>query len=229
MINLFPIIKYESLMLFRTWKFCILVILGALVPIFLNVIFIIVQRIGVDAGWVGLEGAGPYVLFYYFNIFQVVIVIFLTGDFREKDVKMKVVEVMNSRSMTNFEYIFGKYIGIIVPLITLTGIIIFILSLVNYFVNDIWLLGYYLTYFLILNLPALFFITALCIFVSALLRNSFVVFIVILSYTVGTLMLLYYTAYSMNQMWLFVDYVGFFLPLFPSDLIGIININPIIN
>ncbi|MCH8285474.1 ABC transporter permease, partial [candidate division KSB1 bacterium] len=228
MINLFSIIKYESLMLFRTWKFWILVIIGAFIPIFFNVIFIIVQKLGVDAGWAGLEGAGPYVLFYYYNIFQVAIVIFLTGDFREKDVKMKVVEVMNSRSMTNFEYIFGKFIGIIVPMITLTAVIIITLSLVNYFVNDLWSLGYYVTYFLVLNIPALFFITALCIFVSALLRNSFVVFIVIISYTVGTVIISYYTAYSMNQMWLYVDYVGFYLPLFPSDLVGVLNMNQII-
>ncbi|KPK95822.1 hypothetical protein AMJ80_03405 [bacterium SM23_31] len=229
MLNLFSIVKYESLMLVRTWKFWIIVAIGVFLPILFNVLFIIADRVGTNVGWQGLEGAGPYVMFSYFNIFQIVIIIFLTGDFREKDTRAQVDEVMNSRSMTNLEYIFGKYLGIIIPLVLLTLTVVLFLSIANRIVNDTWSLTYYFKFFLILNLPGLLFAAAFIIFVSSLLRNSFVVFIFVLSYTIGMILLSYNKAFSMNQLWLFADYVGFFLPLFPSDLTGVLNLDIIIS
>jgi len=228
MLNLFSIVKYESLMLLRTWKFWILVIIGIFFPILINVFFIIINRVGVNVGWQGLEGAGPYVMFSYFNFFQIIIIIFLTGDFREKDSRAQVDEVMNSRSMTNLEYILGKYLGIIIPLVLLTLTVVLLLSFANRIVNDTWSLTYYFKFFLILNLPGLLFVAAFIIFISSLLRNSFVVFIFVLAYTIGMVILSYYKAFSMNQLWLFVDYVGFFLPLFSSDLTGVLNLDIII-
>lgn len=215
-------------MLVRTWKFWILSVIVISIPILFNVGFIIADRLGANTGWQGLQGAGPYVMFSYFNIFQIIIIIFLTGDFREKDSRAQVDEVMNSRSMTNLEYILGKYFGIIIPLVLLTLTVVLLLSIANRIVNDTWSITYYFKFFLILNLPGLLFAAAFIIFISSLLRNSFVVFIFVLAYTIGMGVLSYYKAFSVNQLWLFADYIGFFLPLFPSDLTSVLNLNMII-
>ncbi|MFC1553184.1 M1 family aminopeptidase [candidate division KSB1 bacterium] len=220
---LFTIAKYESLMLVRTWKFWILAILSAILPIIFNVYFIISKRFGVEFGAAGLEGTGPYVLFYYFNIFQILIVIFLSGDFREKDSRYQVNEVMNTKSMTNLEYILGKFLGIVIPLILLTSSVVLILSLVNRLVNWSWSLDLYFKYFALLYIPALFYSTAFIIFISSLIRNTAAVFTLVMAYTIGMFLLSRDHAFTLNQLWIFTDYVGFFLPLFPSDLVDILN------
>ena len=153
MVNFYTIVKYESLMLFRTWKFWILALVGMFFPIITNIGLILMQKFGGGGpGWGGLEGSAPFMLFYFYNIIQTVIVIFLTSDFREKDHKAHVHEVMCSRSMTNLEYIAGKYFGIVVPLILLTSTIVLILSVVNFLANGYWAIGHYVFNFLILIL-----------------------------------------------------------------------------
>ncbi|MFC1733087.1 hypothetical protein ACFL6I_22540 [candidate division KSB1 bacterium] len=225
MVNFYTIVKYESLMLFRTWKFWILALVGMFFPIITNIGLILMQKFGGGGpGWGGLEGSAPFMLFYFYNIIQTVIVIFLTSDFREKDHKAHVHEVMCSRSMTNLEYIAGKYFGIVVPLILLTSTIVLILSVVNFLANGYWAIGHYVFNFLILNLPGLLFITAFIIFMSSLLRNTALVFVAVLAYTAATIYFVTMHSFSLNNMWLFLDYLGYFLPLFPSDMVGVLDI-----
>ncbi|MCP4726843.1 MAG: hypothetical protein GY863_17520, partial [bacterium] len=227
--NFFPVAKYESIMLFRTWKFWILAAVGMFFPIMINVVFILIERFGESVpGWLALEGSRPYFFFSFYNSIQIIIVIFLTSDFREKDKKHQIDKVMCSKSMTNFEYIFGKYFGIMIPLMVLTLSVLALLIIFNRIMNGTWLIEYYITYFLIMNLPGLIFITAFVIFTSSLLRNTAVVFIVIMIYTAAMWKLSIDHSFEINNIWLFTDYIGMFLPLYPSDLVGIVSMNDII-
>jgi hypothetical protein len=226
--NLRPIVKYESLMLLRTWKFWIVGIISFLFPLLMYIPILISRAMGTESGWQGLDGFGPFMLFHHYNIFQIVMIVFFTNDFREKDKNALIDEVMNSRSMTNLEYILGKYLGVVVPVIVLTAAVVLTLSVINRVTSGAWLLKQYSQLFLILNLPALLFATAFVIFISALLRNTFVVFIITLGIYIGIIILSVNKSHSMNQLWGFADFIGTALPLYPSDLVGIINIKTIV-
>jgi len=215
--------KYETKMLLRTWKFWILAILGMFFPILMNVAIIIMRRIGEGPGEFHLESTAAYLLFYFYSYAQAIVVIFLASDFREKDKKAKIIEVMSSRPISNFQYIFGKYLGLMGPVIVLALIVVFLSTVLTLIVNHKLIIAPYIFLLLLMNIPALIFITAFIIFISSVVRNSAVVFISICAYMFLIIWTMVKHMWSFNKLYLLLDYGCFFLPMFPSDLVGIVN------
>jgi len=214
---------YEAKMLLRTWKFWILAVLGMFFPILMNVAIVIMRKFGEGPGEFHLESASAYLLFYFYSYAQAIVIVFLASDFREKDKKAKIDEVMSSRPVSNFQYIFGKYLGLMIPIIILALIVVFLSVILNLIVNKSLIINPYFKLLILMNIPALIFITAFIIFISSLVRNSAIVFLVIGGYMFLIIKTLAGNIWSANKLYFLLDYGCFFLPMFPSDMVGIVN------
>jgi len=227
--RIFSVTKYEALMLLRTWKFWIPAILGFSFPVFFVVtITLVTYFIEVDVGAFYMKGTTAYILFYFFNYVIGLVIVFLCSDFFAKDKKAKVEEVINSRPISNTEYIMGKYFGVAAPLCILSIFVIVVSTIFTSIFLKTFTLIPFLKFFLIINLPTILFLTALIIFISSFIRNPAIIFIIICGIITGVIVVAAKNQFHSNKLFDLIDFGCFFLPLFPSDIIGIPNLDRIV-
>ncbi len=223
--RIISIARYETIMLLRTWKFWILAVVGMFLPVMFNVVVVILRYIGEGPGEFRMLGTLPYLLFYFYNYSLAVIVIFLTSDFREKDRRYRIDGVLYSHCLSNTQLIWGKYLGIVIPLVVLNLIVIALSVIANLLALKTFYILPYFSNFALLTLPSLLFIIPFIIFISSVVRNSAAVFIVVAVYLCISMWILIKHAFPYNQMYYLLDFGCFLLPLFPSDIIGIADMN----
>lgn len=221
--NISTVAHYEAKTLRRSWFFKLFSIGALVIFTFMNIGLF--SPVG-DESWemIAIPSALPLVNLYLLNIGQAIIVIFLAADFLKRDKKLDTNEVLYTRSMSNFEYILGKTLGILRLFIGLNILILCIGLLMNIISKRMSVdLMAYLYYLLILCVPTIVFSLGLAFMLMSLIRNQALTFMLLLGYAALNMFWLYYRAGSI------FDYMAFGLPVFKSEIVGFDNLGLIIN
>jgi ABC-type transport system involved in multi-copper enzyme maturation permease subunit len=221
--NIRTVARYEATTLRRSWFFR-LFSLGAL---FIFTIFNIAMFSPVgDEQWnlVSIPSSLPLVNLYLLNIAQSIVVIFLAADFLKRDKKVDTNEVLYTRSMSNFEYVMGKTIGILRLFIGLDIIILLIGFLINVISKSMTVdLLSYMWYLLIICVPTIFFSLGLAFMLMSVIRNQAITFLILLGLAALDIFWLWYRFGSI------FDYMAFGLPVFKSTIVGFDNLGLLLN
>ena len=219
-LNIWAVARYEAKMLFRSWFFRIFAIITL---VLINLFWIPIQLAERTPYFFrALSGTQPYVTFMLLNVIQTIMLIFMASDFLKRDRKQNSTEVIYARSMTNFEYIKGKVLGILAVFLTFNIVVAVAESLVQIIFADAgFVFLHYVRAFLFFSVPTLLFVLGLTLLVMSLLRNQAVTFLVLLGYA-GTCL------FYLQSRNFFFDFIGFGLPAGISDFIGIAASRPVI-
>ena len=218
------IARYERTMLMRSVRFRVLGGIGVAIPFLLGVLLAVLEARGVefDSGL----GLGAFIPFYVYSYLLTIVIAFVVGDFRAADEGAGVYEVVASRPVATAALVLGKYLGVLEAL-TLLSLAVLGLTMALQ-VAKLSLLGTpfalepYLTYLLLMTLPALVYMSALTFFLGAVLRQQTAVALVAVAYTLAVLFFLgerYGGIY---------DFGAFFAPLYYSDMIGLGDIGRVV-
>jgi ABC-type transport system involved in multi-copper enzyme maturation permease subunit len=209
--------KFEVKTLLRSWFFRIF---SAIIIVFL-LFFNIVES--TEVGNSGFEdrilpGGLVYMNLWILNIVQSIIAVFLSSDFLSRDKKLDTTEVIYTRSMSNFEYVFGKTLGIFYVFGGLNLLVLAFTFVINVISPDAgFSLLTYLIYPFIISIPTLIFVLGVSFFVMQLVKNQAITFILVLGYIA---ICLFYLKSSSYGVW---DFLGFFTPMAYSSYIGLGN------
>ncbi len=221
--NIRTVAKFEAKILRRSWFFRLFSIGALVILTFMNIgIF---SPIG-DEEWefVSIPSSLPLLDLYLLNIGQAIVVIFLASDFLKRDKKVDTNEVLYTRSMSNFEYIMGKSLGILRLFIGLDIIILLIALLINIISKSMTIdLSSYFAYLLIICVPTIMFSLGLAFMLMSVIRNQAITFLLLLGIAALNMFWLYYRVGSI------FDYMAFGLPVFKSGVIGFDNLSEILN
>jgi len=221
--NIRTVAHYEAKTLRRTWFFRLFSIGALFIFTMLNIGLF--SPVGSES-WeiVSIPSSLPLINLYLLNIGQAVVVIFLASDFLKRDKKLDTVEVLYTRSMSNFEYVAGKTLGILRLFLSLNLFILGIGLIINIISKTmkVDILSYF-EYLLIISLPTLLFSLGLAFIIMLLIRNQAITFFILLGYA----------ALNMFYLWhrtgLVFDYMAFGLPIFKSEITGFDNLPFILN
>jgi ABC-type transport system involved in multi-copper enzyme maturation permease subunit len=204
---------FEMLILFRSWFFRIFTVLILLVLFGMN-IDILNDRGG---NWAvkGIPSNIPYFNILILSLTQAFIAMFLALDFLKRDKKLDTSEVIFTRSMTNWAYVWGKTLGILAVFMVLNILVLILALIINLVMGDLtvdWMA--YLYYPLVISLPSLVFILGLSFMVMSVLKNQAIALVFLLGYT-GMVMF-----FGKDKFDFIFDFMGFRLPMVHSDMIG---------
>jgi ABC-type transport system involved in multi-copper enzyme maturation permease subunit len=213
--NIRTIAKYEMKVLSRSWFFRIFTILALVFLFFFN----LVTQTDVDgsAQWsiIAIPAAIPLTSLFFLNIGQAVIVIFLASDFLKRDKKLDTAEVVYTKPVSNFDYVFGKVLGNLMVFLILDLILLLMVAIFNLLVEDTDLdIAAYFEYLILLILPSLVFILGLSFMIMSLVKNQAITFIILLAYVAVTLF------YLKTKVFFLFDYMAFKFPMLKSDITG---------
>ena len=221
--NISTVARYEAITLRRSWFFRLFSIGALVILTFMNIgIF---SPVG-DESWelVSIPSSVPLINLYLLNIGEAIVVIFLASDFLKRDKKLDTNEVLYTRSMSNFEYILGKTLGIIRLFLGLNLIVLAIGLLMNIISKKMTIdILSYIEYLLIITVPTIVFSLGLAFLLMSLIRNQAITFLVLLGIAAMDMFWLWFRAGSL------FDYMAFGLPVFKSEVIGFDNPALIIN
>jgi len=221
--NIRSVAKYEAKILRRSWFFRLFSIGSLFIFTMMNIgVF---SPVG-EEDWdlVSIPSSLPLINLYLLNIGQAIIVIFLASDFLKRDKKVDTNEVLYTRSMSNFEYIIGKTLGILKLFIGLDIVILMIGLLINIISKRMtvdWMS--YLEYLLIIPVPTIIFSLGLAFLLMSLIRNQAVTFLILLGIAALDIFWLFYRMGSI------FDYMAFGFPVFKSGIIGFDDPGRILN
>ncbi len=204
---------FELLILFRSWFFRIFSGLILLVLFVMNVQFL--NDNGGTWAIKAIPANIPYFNILILSLTQAFIAMFLALDFLKRDKKLDTSEVIYTRSMTNWAYIWGKTIGVLTVFMVLNILVLILALVINLVMGDLsvdWLA--YLYYPLIISIPSLVFMLGLSFMVMSLFKNQAIALVVLLGYT-GMVMF-----FGKDKFDFLFDYMGFRLPMVYSDMIG---------
>lgn len=239
--QILAIIKYERRMLFRTPKFWVLALIGLGLQALFLFAFTIALKFNTDMpGEFLMSGFAGYIGFFFYSYLQAIVIIFVAADFRGQEIKAKLQEVLYSRPISNTQLILGKYFGVVQPLISLS-IAIFVLSIISQFFMylisggsigelisslpeggrfSIWPAAIYL---LIMNIPAVLFMTAFVFVTISIVRVAPIAIIISLGYITS------FFIFLRDKYHYMFDYGCFLTPMFYSDFTGIGEYGPLIS
>ena len=224
--NIKTITRYEMKLLSRTARFWILCGIGFVAACMMTAFAVLYNIFGsgsMSLGGMMEPGNTGYYSMLYFNIVINTAMIFFVLNFSSKDYSSKVKDVLLSKSLTSFEIIGGKYLGIVIPIIIINLITIIISLLASLIFLDVPIrFGNYLSYFLIVNLPSILYISAFNFFIVQLVKNRFAGILLSLAY-VGVVWF-----YLSKYFYHLFDFGFYAMGAFSSDLIGFVNITDII-
>lgn len=218
--NIQSVAKYESTLLLRSWFFRVFAVLALLILGFFN--FVAIQEWSIIAVPANL----PYTILLFLNVGQAVIAIFLSSEFLKRDKKLDTSEVFYVRPLSNAEYVLGKIWGNLRVFFVLNLMIIALTIVFNYIglskgMSVDW--ASYLYYFLLISIPTMVFILGLAIFLMLTVSNQALTFILLLGYIGLTVF------YIKDAFYYLFDYMAFSLPMFKSTIVGIADIQTIVN
>ena len=215
--------KNEAKTLRRSWFFRLFSLGALFIFSFMNLGLF--SPVG-DESWelISTPSTVPLVNLYLLNIGQSLVIIFLAADFLKRDKKVDTNEVLYTRSISNFEYVTGKTLGIIRLFLGLNLIVLGIALIMNIISEymSVDLLSY-LWYILLVSVPTLMFSLGLAFMLMSLLRNQAITFLILLGLAALNM---FWGWYRMGSMF---DYMAFGLPLFKSSLAGFGNLSHLVN
>ncbi len=221
--NIRTVAKYEATILRRSWFFRLFAIGALFILTIMNIA--IYSPIG-DEDWelVSIPSSLPLLNLYILNIGQAIVVIFLSADFLKRDKKIDTNEVLYTRSMTNFEYVIGKTLGILRLFIGLDLIILLIgltINIISKSMSVDWMS--YIWYLLIICVPTIIFSLGFAFMLMSVIRNQAITFLLLLGIAALDMFWLWHRAGFI------FDYMAFGLPVFKSGVIGFDNSDLILN
>jgi len=214
--------RFEVKTLLRSWFFRIFSAIVILFLLFFNLMAN--TKVG-DTGFNNrmLVGGLPYMNLWVLNIVQSIIAVFLSSDFLSRDKKLDTTEVIYVRSMSNFEYVFGKTLGILYVFGGLNLLVLLFTFITNIVSPDAgFSLITYLVYPFIISLPTLIFVLGLSFLTMQLIKNQAITFILILGYIATCLFYLRESLFGLT------DFLAFYTPLAYSSYVGFGNIEQLI-
>lgn len=221
--NIRTVARYEATTLRRSWFFRLFSISALVIFTFMNIgIF---SPVG-DESWsfVSNPATLPLVNLFLLNIAQSIVVIFLASDFLKRDKKVDTNEVLYTRSMSNFEYVSGKTLGVLRLFIGLDIIILLIGLVINIISKSMTVdLMAYLSYLLIICVPTILFSLGLAFMLMSLIRNQAITFLLLLGIAALDMFWVWF------RMGYIFDYMAFGLPVLKSTIAGFDNMYLIIN
>ncbi len=222
--TILSVARYERKLLMRTIRFRILGGIGVLIPVVLGVGLAIAEARGAE--FESVSGIGAYMPFFVYSFLQTVVIAFIVGDFRAGDERAGIYEVVAARPLSTAELVMGKYLGVLGALITLS-LVVLVLSL-GVHAAKISITGApftirpYLAYLLLLNLPGLVYMSALTFFLGAVLRRQAAVTVLTIAYV---LVVLLFLGHRYGGIY---DFGAFFAPVFYSDMLGLGDIQRVV-
>lgn len=206
--------RFEMKTLFRSWFFRIFTVLTLLMLLGMNIGML---TEGGDVSWAirSITSNIPYMNMAFLNIAQALLAIFLASDFLKRDKKLDTTEVIYTRSMTNWEYVWGKTLGVLVVFAVLNLLVLLMALIINMVVSGVavdW--AAYLIYPLIIGLPTLLFTLGLAFFLMSVIRNQAVTLVVLIGLAAVSL---FFVQGKVDHLF---DYMVFTFPMMRSDIIG---------
>ena len=211
--NIIGVAGYERKMLLRTTKFRILGILPLGIFVYYSI------RLAIDTEFGMTPGKESYFLFLIYTLFQAVVIPFLAGSFRAGDENAHIYEVVAGRPISTAELVTGKYLGTVSALFFFSlGILFLTLGLQAAMISitgNPFTIEPYILYLVLLNLPALIFMTSLTFFLCVLLRRPVAAALVATAYSLAVIL------YLGKQYPDIFDFVCIAIHLDYSDLMGL--------
>lgn len=212
--NILTISQFEAKVLWRNWFFRILAVAGIG---FLTIFNIAVFSEADVPRWAFLSNSWmmPYASLVLISIPQVAAVIFLATGLIKKDKKIDTNEVFFVRPITNTDYVLGKALALF-KLFFLLNLVFVAISL---FFNGIspytnFEPRAYILYPLLTSIPTIVFTAGISFLLVTLLKNQPITIVLLLG--VAGVQLIYYFDQFSN----ILDFSGFRLPMFTSDISG---------
>ena len=217
--NILGVAGYERKMLLRTTKFRILGILPLGIFVYYGI------RLAIDTEFRMPPGEESYVLFLIYTLFQSLVIPFMAGSFRAADEQAHIYEVVAVRPISTAELVVGKYLGTISALFFFSlGILLLTLGLqaatLSITGNPLTVEPYIL-YLVLLNLPALIFLSSLTFFLGVLLRRPVAAALIATAYSLAVIL------YLGKQYPNIFDFISLASHMDYSDLMGIGNMTQV--
>ena len=167
-----------------------------------------------------LSATVPYMNAWFFNLLQSLLVIFVGVEFVWRDRRLGTNETFLSRSETNMEYMFGKIWGVMKLCFLLNLVSIGIAIMIHLLFMEMGAFNslLYLFYLFTLTFPALVFVLGISLFVSMLIRNHYLVLLLLMIGFIGSYFATPWILYGTFDPWARSQ------PLLFSDAIGFANI-----
>lgn len=222
--NIKHISRYESKAIKRGWFFKIAAIgtIGFFLIFILSALSSIFPNTG-EWNLSSLAAKWPYSVMFIFNMMMPFVIVFLATGLMKKNKKLDTNEVFLARPLSNADYVLGRVMALIKPVLIIHGIVLLILLAGNIMSEDAPFNPiYYFFYPLIMSVPNLVFITGLSFMVVSLIKNQAVSLVVILG-ILGTILIEFSNSYHS-----ILDYNAVTLPMLHSDIMGIENIKTIL-
>ncbi len=217
--NILGVARYERKMLLRTTKFRILGIFPLGIFVYYGI------RLAIDTEFGMPPGKESYFLFLIYTLFQTLVIPFMAGSFRAADENAHIYEVVAGRPISTAELVAGKYLGTVSALFFFSlGILFLTLGLqaatISMTGNPLTVKPYIL-YLVLLNLPALVFMSSLTFFLGVLLRRPIAAALVATAYSLAVIL------YLGKQYPDLFDFISLATHMDYSDLMGIGNMTQV--
>ena len=214
------IAKYEFLLLRRTIRFKLAILLYVVVIVLLNLLIAQRDLTGQSPMITTLSGFSPYAYAFFFSLISAFIIPFIVGNFLTDDKKTRIKEVIYSKPISNLKYIIGKFIGSNLALITICVIVMYLSSVIQISIAvRPYKLYPYITSFLLICLPTIIFITGFVYALNFIIKNRYLVFLTVVGFSILSIFIIGEKIYRL------FDFAAITLPLNPSDIMGYGNID----
>ena len=217
--KILEIAKYEFLLLRRTTRFKLVILLYVIIIGIVNFGIANFNKNGESPLITSLSSFPPYVSCYLFSFISALTIPFIIGSFLIDDKKIRVHEVMYSKPVSNLTYILGKYTGSIFTIITicLTVLFISLIIQISIAVRPFKIYPYITSLFLIC-LPTVIFLTGLVFALNSIIKNRLIVLLVVIGFSICSIFII-------GERWFrLLDFSAITLPLNQSDIMGYGNI-----
>ncbi|MFC1489583.1 hypothetical protein ACFL6K_00065 [Candidatus Latescibacterota bacterium] len=217
----------EARLLVRSWSFRFLSFLSIAGLLVANVLIFIPQNSWAQLSpWMlrSIPSSVPYFNIFVMTSFQSLMIIIGVAESLHRDSTYDTYHSLQSRNYSNLNYILGKAIGILMPLIVLSVSILTMALIINgLFMEDVPIVwSAYLLYPLLINIPALVFIVGISLALAILFRSTPFVLISLLAVMFLPILI---TDGLFARM---LDYNAIHLPMLFSDFVGFGNIGEIL-
>ena len=205
------IARYESRMISRgiLWRIFVFIAVGVTIYLLFPKL---IYHFWAD---VALDSSIPYMVSYYFNLLQTLIVVFIVYSFVRAWEKRDAMEVIDVYPAGNGERTMG-YVGAIVKLILVLNVVVLLIAalfqaLFYQGTLSLWINVFYL---LTLTLPTLVFVLGLSLFVMRVVKIHFLALLLLLGYLLLTYFFLSEIGHGVFDPWgrvipnVFSGYVG---------------------
>ena len=202
--------------LVRYWLF---VIVGLLVAAFQFGQFMVIYKMfssgsasaaTVNPRYFLASAAGGFVLIFYVGL------IFLAFEVRARDVRERIVEVLDARPVSNIELLAGRALGIGIAVWIPLAVVVGLIALVG------WLMGVpihgrsVVTMLFLFTIPAFVYLIGVIFLVTMLVRHRLLAFLASIVFIAGSFVGFFFMPFWTAPV---MDSIGNNVALFPSDLI----------